>query len=91
MGYLQIATNIREYLNILNNLTPTLHFTIQEEYENKISFLDVTISLVDNNIMFIVYRRPTVNDTIIPNDSCHSSEHKLAAIKYINNRASNIL
>jgi hypothetical protein len=42
--YLQIATNIREYLNMLNNLTPTMHFIIQEEYENTINFLDVTIS-----------------------------------------------
>jgi hypothetical protein len=35
-----------------------------------------------------MYRRPTVNDTIIPKDSFHSPEHKLAAIKYINNRVS---
>ena len=29
---------------------------------------------------------PTYTDTIIPDDSCHPKEHKLAAIRYFYNR-----
>ena len=34
-----------------------------------------------------IYRKPTTTDTIIPYDSCHPHEHKLAAIRYLVNRA----
>jgi len=33
-----------------------------------------------------IYRKPTYTDVIIPNDSCHPREHKMAAIVYMNNR-----
>jgi hypothetical protein len=42
--YLQIATDIQEFLNIINNLTLKMPYTMEEEYENTIGFLDVTIS-----------------------------------------------
>jgi hypothetical protein len=56
--------------------------------ENGINFLDITISKVDHKISFNVYRKPTATDIIIPNDSCHPPEQKLAAIKYLINRLS---
>jgi hypothetical protein len=33
-----------------------------------------------------IYRKPTYTDVIIPNDSCHPREHKMAAIHYLYNR-----
>jgi len=33
-----------------------------------------------------IYRKPTSTDVIIPNDSCHPKEHKVAAIRYLRNR-----
>jgi len=33
-----------------------------------------------------IYRKPTYTDTIIPVYSCHSNEHKMAAIRYFYNR-----
>ena len=42
--YLQITTNIRDYIIIFNNFTPTIHFTIKEDSENTINFLDITNS-----------------------------------------------
>jgi len=38
------TTNIHEVLTIFNNLTPTIKFTVEEEIENKINFLNITIS-----------------------------------------------
>jgi hypothetical protein len=37
--------------------------------------------------MFSIYKKPIGTD-IIPNDSCHPPEHKLAAIRYLTNRLS---
>jgi hypothetical protein len=80
------TTNIYDVLNIFNNIMPTMKFTIGEEKENKINFLDITVSKEENNISFDIYRKPSTTDTIIPNESCHPQEHKLAAIPYLANR-----
>jgi hypothetical protein len=50
---------------------------------NKLNYLDITIEIVDNAFRFNIYRKPTL---IIPNESCHPTEHKLAAIRYLCNR-----
>jgi outer membrane protein assembly factor BamA len=65
---------------------PTMKFTIEVEKENKIDFLDITISKEKDNLSFDIYKKPTAADTIIPNNSCQPHEHKLAAIKYLANR-----
>jgi formamidopyrimidine-DNA glycosylase len=67
-------------------MTPTMNFTMEEENDNKINFLHITISKEDKNVSFNIYRKPTTTDTIIPSDSCHPSEHKLAAIRPLTNR-----
>ena len=61
---------------------------MDEEIENKINFLDITSSEDHNNIMFSIYRKPIATDIIIPNDSCHTPEHKLAAVRYLTNQLS---
>jgi len=63
-----------------------MKFTTEEEKENKINFLDITISKEENNISFDIYRKPATTDTIIPNESYHPQEHKLAVIRYKVNR-----
>lgn len=39
-----------------------------------------------NKMSFDIYRKPTTSDSIIPNDSCHPLEHKLATIRYFANK-----
>jgi len=50
---------------------------------NSINFLDITISIDKHKILFNVYRKSTATDIIIPNDSCHPPEQKLAGIRYM--------
>jgi hypothetical protein len=78
--YKKDTTNILDVLNRFNSITPTMNFTIEEK-DNKINFLDITISKENSTFSFDIYRRPTTTDTIILNDSCHPLEYKLAAIK----------
>jgi hypothetical protein len=33
-----------------------------------------------------MYRKPTYTDVIIPSDSCHPREQKMAAIQYLHDR-----
>ena len=81
--YKNDTTNIYDVLNLFNNTMPTMKFTLEEEKENKISFLDITISKEENNISLNICRKPTTTDTIIPSDSCHPSKHKLETIRYL--------
>jgi len=84
--YNENLTDIEEILNPFNNITPVLNFTLEREQENKLKFLDLTITKATNETSFDIYRKPITSDTIITNDSCHPLEHKLAAIRYFANR-----
>ena len=42
-----------------------MKFTMEEENDNKINFLDITISKADKNISFNIYKKPSTTDTII--------------------------
>jgi ABC-type antimicrobial peptide transport system ATPase subunit len=45
------------------------------------NFLDISIIKATYKISFDMYRKITTTDIIVPNDSCHSTEQKLAAGK----------
>jgi hypothetical protein len=58
-------------------------FSMEEEINKSVNFLDITVSKDENKISFNVYRKPTANAIIIPNDSCHPPEQNLAVIRYL--------
>ena len=84
--YNESRTNIDHLLDQFYNLAPELKFTIEKEVECKINFLDITISRDLEQLSIDVYRKPTYSDIIIPKDSCHPNEHKLATVQYLYNR-----
>jgi hypothetical protein len=71
--YKNETTNIHDVLTIFNNITPTTKFTMEEENDNTIYFLNITISKEDKNILFniyiyiyiYIYRKMSTTDTII--------------------------
>jgi hypothetical protein len=79
-------TNIEVILHLFNSLTPGLAFTLEREQDGKLKFLDLTITKGASELTFEIFRKPTTTDTIIPNDSCHPLEQKLAATRYFANR-----
>ena len=81
--------NIEDLLHCFNNFTPKLKFTLEKEVEHRINFLDLTIHREHNTFSIDIYRKPTFMDTIIPSDSCHPEEHKLAAVHLLCNRLDN--
>jgi hypothetical protein len=62
-----------------------MQFTLEQEENNALHFLDLTISRTDNNVQSSTYRKPTTTNAILPSDSYHPSEHKLSAIRYLHN------
>jgi DNA-directed RNA polymerase subunit L len=67
-------------------MTPNMNFTLEEETHNSINFLSITITKKNDHLSFTVYRKPTPTDPIIPIESCHPAQHKLAAIRFVTNR-----
>jgi hypothetical protein len=83
--YDQSFTDIHNIHKALNNLVPTIKFTLENETDGRIIFLDFTIQNKGNKLLFNIYRKPTATH-IIPKDSCHHPEQKHAAIRYMINR-----
>jgi len=86
IAYDEEKTNIDTLLECFNNISPKLKFTIEKEMKHKINFLDITINREPNKMSIDIYRKPTYTDVIIPNDSCHPREHKMAAVHYLYSR-----
>jgi len=47
--YRNEVSYIREVLESVNNITPTMIFIMEEEVNNRVKFLDITISKIDQN------------------------------------------
>ena len=84
--YNERKTDIEDLLYCFNDITPKLNFTIQKETRGSINFLDLTFHRVVNRFSIDIYRKPTYTDAIIPIDTCHPTEHKYAAKRYLHNR-----
>jgi hypothetical protein len=74
--------DIDEILTLFNSLSPSLKFSLEVEKNNRLNYLDLTLIKNQNGISHDIYRKPTTTDTIIPMDSCHPLEQKMAAIRY---------
>jgi hypothetical protein len=84
--YRENHANINSILDKFNSILPSMKFTLEQEQDNRINFLDITVIKNQDRLSFDIYRKPTTTDSIIPNDSCHLLEQKLAAIRYLSNR-----
>ena len=49
----------------LNNITKNLQFTLETKKNNKINFLDLSLTKRDNKVNFNIYRKPTTTDHAI--------------------------
>ena len=84
--YNESKTDIDYILDCFNKLTTKLEFTLERETIRRINFLDITICREQKCFSMDIYRKPTSTKVIIPNDSCHPREHKVAAIRQFHNR-----
>lgn len=70
------------FLNYLNSINPHMQFKLELEENNKINFLDVSITRKQQtNLAIGIYRKPTQTDLVIPADSNHPQSQKMAAFR----------
>lgn len=82
--------NTQEILDIANRTHNKINFTKEDEIDNKINYLDITIHRMTTQVNISVYRKKTTTSHVIHFSSCHPNEHKQAAFRYYLNRAHNI-
>ena len=75
------------FLELLNQQNPSIHFTIEPELNGKIAFLDCRVMRAGNTLQTSVYRKPTSTDRLLDNSSYHPASHKSATIKTLVKRA----
>ena len=86
LAYDTTVTDIHEVLHDFNKATQPMSFTIEKEENNQLNFLDITIKKGNQSLHYEIYRKPTSTDIIIPSESNHPTEHKISAIRYLQNR-----
>jgi hypothetical protein len=79
-------TDINTLLIEFNRIHPNLCYTLKLEKNNQLNFLDINLTRTDTGFKFGIYRRPSYTDVITPYNSCHPTQHKLAALRYFTNR-----
>ena len=89
---LKVYVDIHRILNDLNNLVPSITFSVEQENNGTLSFLDITVIRPTDNpcYKFKIYRKPTNNNLIISNYSTHKRDVKLSALRSMFLRALNV-
>ena len=71
----------QQILEQFNTQNKNLKFTMNEEVNSQISYLDLNLINTNEQIKLEIYRKPTTTDTTINKKSCHPQEHKLTTYK----------
>jgi predicted GIY-YIG superfamily endonuclease/uncharacterized protein (UPF0335 family) len=79
--------DLQAFLDHMNNLAPTIKFTMEKEENNKLPFLDVMVQKHRDTIQTSVYRKPTHTGQYLNFTSNHSSNTKHGIIKTLVDRA----
>ena len=70
-----INFDIEPFYKLINELDPDLKF-IFEKATTDINFLDINIKIVDNQLHFDIYHKPTNSFSYLKYNSCHPSHTK---------------
>ena len=81
-----------DLLKYLNSIHSHITFTVELESERSLPFLDLRIGRNElcNQLNFEIYRKPTTTGHLIPYDSTHPFQHKIAAFHNLFHRALHI-
>lgn len=81
---------LKEFHRHLNHQNTSIQFTIEEEKEEKIPFLDVLVRRERNKLQTSVYRKPTHTDRYIQFSSHHHPRILRGVIQCLRDRALNV-
>ena len=81
---------VDSFHNTLNSIDQHISFTIEEENNNQIAFLDALVTRKDNDPIIEVYRKPTHTDRYLDFFSHHDKRHKTSTAETLLHRATNL-
>ena len=81
---------VNSFHTTLNSIDPHISFTIEEESDQQIAFLDTLVSRKDNKITINVYRKATHTDRYLDFSSHHDKRHKISTGETLLHRAINL-
>ena len=81
---------VSSFHDTLNSIDPKIVFTIEEENNGQISFLDTLVSRKNGVAVIDVYRKPTHTDRYLDFSSHHEIKHKVSAASTLLFRAANL-
>ena len=70
-----INFDIKTFYKLINELDPDLKSSF-EKLNTDINFLDINIKIVDNQLHFDIYHKPTNSFSYLKYSSCHTSHTK---------------
>ena len=83
---------VDSFLKHLNSQQPTIRFTMETENDNKIAFLDASVSREpDGRLTTSVYRKPTHTDQYLAYDSHNPQSVKRGIVKCLYDRAKRLM
>ena len=84
------TTQVNEFHDHLNSISPHLQFTIELEENRCLPFLDTMTIRSNGKIEVDIYRKPTHTDKYLHHDSHHRLQHKLSVLSTLFDRAEKI-
>ena len=81
---------VNSFHTTLNSIDPHISFTIEEESDQQIAFLDTLVSRKDNTIAIGVYRKATHTDRYLDFCSHHDKRHKISTAETLLHRATKL-
>ena len=91
MTHVQLSPRTRfppSFLDHLNRIKPCVQFTVEEESDGRLAFLDVQLSRSeDGTVSTSVYRKATHTNQYLAFESHHPVAHKVAVVKTVMSRA----
>ncbi len=75
---------------LLNSIDPHINFTIEQELDEKLSFLDTLVTRNNGSLSIDVYRKPTHTDKYLDWNSHHDKRHKVSTAQTLLHRAATL-
>ena len=79
------------FYNLLNSIDPHIKFTMEQELDGKLSFLDTSVTHNNGSLLINVYRKPThMPDRYLDYNSRHDKQHKVSTAQTLLHRAATL-
>ncbi len=81
---------LTNFYNLLNSIDPHINFTMEQEHDGKLSFLDALITRNNGTLTIDVYRKPTHTGRYLDYNSHHDKQHKISTTQTLLHRAATL-